>query len=512
MNVEKTPGPMATSAVLACLGVASGLLYWTLISISLDPALGIVHGMRDATCTGPLTWPASFLRVTGTGPEMAQAAYIILIVLLSGLWYAGIHIVKRERGHAATAVIACGFAVFATLLVLAPVFQSSDIFNYVFGGRAMSVYRSNPYTLLPSMRPHDPFYGLIAWKDAASVYGPIFSYLSCLLTRIAGNSVTANVICFKVMAALSYAACLPLVYHLARRVSPGRENQALMLGAWCPLLLLHIPGGAHNDMLAVTLVLGGYLLYRKGHLLWGLALVALALDVKLTAGLALVPLLVLYIRDRCGVPLNRLALGSLTCAAAVAVPYAGLWRGSRTFESTGKVASLYSASSVPDLFRQPLERLLTAKGVSPATADTIARGSIRLVFLVVFLVGAFVLLRRVTDFGSMARAAAALALLWLLTSTYVLPWYATLGVMLVSFSAWNLTTVMTLGAATVLLLYRLPLSGEPGGGATLYIALPLLLIAAGWALLGALTRATRARSAFNGTDGRRIAPSAPGGG
>lgn len=468
---------------LAVIAALSFLAYWLLVSVSLSPHLSVVHNVPGTTYGGPLTWPAGWLHLSEAKPEVFEIIFLLLIVILSALWFLAIYLVRRDNRKVLSWIIAGAFGLFAVLFVVGPAFQSSDVFSYIFSGRAMSVYHSNPYTIVPRMKPHDVFFPLVGWKDNGSVYGPVFTYLSYGITKVAGNGIWANVLGFKLLALASYAACLPLVYHLARRVSPGRENMALAIAAWCPVLLMHVAGGGHNDMLAVAFVLGGYLLYRKGYLLTGVAVVAIAMAVKLTAALALAPIFVLYVRDRSGAPLKRFVAGSLTCIAAFAIPYIGFWDGTRVLKDTRQVASMYSSSSVPSLISHGFQKVLMASGMTPLRAETLANNSVRLLFLGIMLTVAIFLLRGVKDFRSMALCAASLALLWILASTYILPWYIALGVMVVAFTGWNLTTGLTIGTASVLALYRLPESVGAPGSPTIYIALPLALILLGWAFL-----------------------------
>ncbi|MHB8896704.1 MAG: hypothetical protein ACYC99_16230 [Candidatus Geothermincolia bacterium] len=486
--------PRARTMSLAAIAGLSFIAYWVLVAIALNPKLIIVHDVAGAKYGGPLTWPSRWLHLAGITPEQREWLFIFLMAAISILWILAIYLVRRDRRKSVTWVIVGGFGLFATLFVFGPTFQSQDVFSYVFIGRAMSVYHSNPYIMVPAARPHDPFYPLIGWPHSTSVYGPLFNYAAYVVTKMAGNGIWANVLGFKLLAFAAYSACLPMVYTLTRRISPGRENMALAISAWCPILVMHILGAGHNDILAVAFVLGGYLLYRKGYLLTGLAVVALAATVKVTAVLALVPLFVLYVRDRSGAPLKRLVAGGATIVAVLVALYLPLWKGMKIFANTRTMSSMYSGSSVPRLISFEYQKVLRHGGLSAVRAESIANGRVQLLFLAIMLAGAVVLLWGVRDFHSMAVSAASLVLLWLLTTTYILPWYFAVGILVVAITGWNRITGLMIGAATVFVLFRIPMSQGASGSPTLYTALPMFLILLGWPVLAVTARWQNRRS------------------
>jgi alpha-1,6-mannosyltransferase len=486
--------PSLRTVALGSVAAATALLYWLLLAISLNPELSIVHDVKGARYAGPLVWPARWFHLASLEQGRREWLFTLLLVALVALWLGAVWLVRRDRRKATTAIIAGAFGLFGLMFVFGPSFQSQDVFSYAFAGRALSVYHRNPFILVPAARPHDVFYPLIGWKDNASVYGPVFSYFSYVITRIAGNSVASTVLGFKLLAAAAYAACLPMVYTLARRLSPGRENMALLISAWCPVLVLHFLGAGHNDILAVAFVLGGYLLYRKGYLLTGIAVVTFAVAVKLTAALALAPLVVLYIRDRNGAPLKRLLASGAACVGVLAATYLPLWGGTAMFDSTVQISKLYSGSAVPRLVSSWYARVLAHGGVTLARATTIAEGRVRLVFLAVLFAGTIVFLWSARDFRSMAVATASILLLWVLCATYILPWYLAIGLMVAAVTGWTRITGLTIAAASILVLYRLPMPAGPAGAPTFYTAYPLLILLAGWGAIAAVSR-MKSRSA-----------------
>ena len=298
-------GPRTRLLLLAVDGAAMSFAFWVLVSLALQTPSGLVFNVRGAKYSGPLTWPAEWFDLSSLSPVDRSNTYIALMLVLTLTYLVAIYLVRRDKRRSVTAVLGGFFALFAVLFLFMPPFISRDVYSYVFYGRTMSVYHGNPYIMVPAGRPHDIILPLIRWRHNASVYGPLFNWLSFSITRAAGNNIALNVFGFKALAVAFYAGCLPIVYSLTRRVSPGRENFSLAVSAWCPIVIMHICGGGHNDSLMAFFILAGFLLYRKERAFLGLLVVTVAVMIKLTAVLALAPYLVLYVRDKRGRPLPR---------------------------------------------------------------------------------------------------------------------------------------------------------------------------------------------------------------
>lgn len=478
---------------LALLSTAGGFMFasfWVVVSMALTIRnAALVHDMPGASYAGPLTWPARWLRVGSLGPGGVTGLYLALMACLAMAYIAALYLVRDDPDFRLTAAIYAFFGIFVLMFLFAPLLHSRDVFSYIFHGRAMSVYHGNPYLLAPAARRADVLFPAVGWKNSPSVYGPLFNIFSFATAKASGDNVAAGVLGFKTMSALFYAGCLPLVFSLSGRLSPGRRNMALAACAWSPLLMFHFAGGGHNDAVMVFFVLAGFALYLKGRPTWGLLLVVLAVLVKITAGIALLPYLVLYLRDGREQLAPRLTAAAALVVGLPALTYLPFWDGPEIFAGTSRLSGLYCLSSIPRLFSVEVNAFLTRKGTAAVRAEAISNELIHLLFMVLLAAIALYLLGRVKDFDGMVRATAGLAFAWFLTGSYVLPWYIALGLIVAVTTGWNRLTGACLAASTVLLLYRVPhLVAErvPGAGpltANLHLSLPMLAI--GLALLGA---------------------------
>ena len=171
------------------------------------------------------------------------------------------------------------------LIAIAPPLLSTDVFTYLSGGRLEVLYNVNPYLHGPVVRPQDPIFGWtgLIWLDTPTVYGPLFTLLTAVLTWFGP---VASLWVLKVVTAASALACVWLTGSLAQRLGKDPLPAALFV-ALNPLMLVYTAGGAHNDVIALALLLvAARLLIDAMESRAGLAL-AMAVGVKATAGLAL---------------------------------------------------------------------------------------------------------------------------------------------------------------------------------------------------------------------------------
>jgi len=179
-----------------------------------------------------------------------------------------------------------GAIVLANLLVLlAPPLVSTDIFSYQAYARMGSVYSINPYTHGPYAINLDPVFPYIGyrWSYVPSVYGPLFTLASYPLAAL---SVAASVFAYKALAAASSLALVAIVWRCAR-LRDRDVLRAVALVGLNPLLVIYGVGGGHNDLVmlvAMAAALWALLVERDAA---GGALGALAVGLKLTAGVIL---------------------------------------------------------------------------------------------------------------------------------------------------------------------------------------------------------------------------------
>jgi alpha-1,6-mannosyltransferase len=213
----------------------------------------------------------------------------------------------------------------APLLLSVPVF-SRDTYSYLAQG-ALLRDGFDPYAVGPVANPNVLLDNVSPiWTITTAPYGPAFILIAKLVTMVVGNHVIAGTmllrLCMLPGLALLIWATPRLAHHLG-------TNGALAL--WIcvlnPLVLIHLMGGVHNEMLMVGLMAAGIALTFQGRHVLGVVLISVAIAVKATAGISL-PFLVWvwmrHLRDRRGyraVPafLAATAISVLTFAIVFAI-------------------------------------------------------------------------------------------------------------------------------------------------------------------------------------------------
>ncbi|MBD0321989.1 MAG: alpha-(1-_6)-mannopyranosyltransferase A [Aldersonia sp.] len=171
------------------------------------------------------------------------------------------------------------------LLFAVPMF-SRDVYSYLAQG-ALLRDGFDPYVVGPVANP-----GVLldnvsnVWTTTTAPYGPIFLLLGQAITTLVGDNVVAGTILLRLTMLPGLALMMWAVPHLARHLG-GKPTVALWLAVLNPLVLVHLIGGVHNEMLMVGLMAAGIALVLERHHVAGIVLVAIGVAIKATAGVAL---------------------------------------------------------------------------------------------------------------------------------------------------------------------------------------------------------------------------------
>jgi alpha-1,6-mannosyltransferase len=258
-------------ALLGCLGAA-------LITVGglgagstkqHDPLLELIH----------LSW----LRY-GHGLVLSSVLLWLGVALMLIAWLQlGRRVVTRDASEY-TLVATTGFWL-APLLLSVPIF-SRDTYAYLAQG-ALLRDGLNPYAVTPVDNPN-PLLDNVdqIWAITTAPYGPAFIMAAKLITMLVGNHVIAGTMLLRLCMLPGLALLIWAAPRVARHL--GAEGPtALWICVLNPLVIIHLMGGVHNEMLMVGLMMAGIALTFERHHLTGISLVAVAVAVKATAGIAL---------------------------------------------------------------------------------------------------------------------------------------------------------------------------------------------------------------------------------
>nr|WP_306515221.1 alpha-(1->6)-mannopyranosyltransferase A [Corynebacterium sp.] len=220
----------------------------------------------------------------GHSRGLASVVYWIALFLLVFAWaLLGRELVDKQS---APRRVRKHIIVWVAPLLLAGPLASRDVYSYLMQG-AMLRDGFDPYNDGAAVNP-GPYLLEVShdWRNTTTPYGPLHLWTGEIITTIVGDNVTAGIIAYKLLSVLGFAGIVYAIPRIAR-ILGGNPALALWLGAANPVMILHLIGGMHNESVMVGLVSIGLLLALRKRFIFGIALIAVAVSLKATAGIAL---------------------------------------------------------------------------------------------------------------------------------------------------------------------------------------------------------------------------------
>jgi alpha-1,6-mannosyltransferase len=376
-----------------------------------------------------LTWPMRIwhrpvgphTHLVGTFGVQIEGAviYTAIVLLLFALYALALAVVLTRRARPSPWLILGSSALFCLALWPTHPLTSNDIFSYIASARVFWVHGDNPLTVAPLAHPEDRFFALLTfWQDVPSPYGPIWSWLTGIPVALGGDSPLRTVLAFKGVSILFFLGAGALIFLTARRMREDSATAALIAFAWNPLVVWHVAGNGHNDMVMMFFVV--LCLYALARGWVATAIVALTASALVKyATLLIVPLFVVWwLRSRRRPAPRRLILGVGIAMALVVVSYAPFWSGRDTLATALDEGSYYTVS-IPAALRGALLHVTDV-----TRAEEITTALTRLLFLAAL---ALILVRlRGDKLGRLAEAGFLAFFAYLvLAATYFSPWHVT---------------------------------------------------------------------------------------
>jgi hypothetical protein len=424
---------MTARRILGVLGLLGVLVSVFLLAAG---AAGRPSAYVPARVGGWPSWLAGPL--AGLGLGLGQDSFQTLTLIMAVSYLAVLFAARTLPGRALAFTILAAHII----LLLGPPLISQDVLGYLGFARLGALHGLDPYTHVAAQAPTDSLYHFVGWPYQHSPYGPLFTLTSYLFTPFGlGGGLWA-------LKALSVAASLGAVALIARAAA-SMGHSARLAAAFVglnPVLLELAVGGGHNDTLVMLLLSAALALSAGAAPRFKSAAVALAaaVGIKASAGLVL-PFLVLAparVRERLGVLLG-VALGLMAVAAIGMIGF-----GSHVL---GFLDALHEQQQLVAVHSMPAEtaRLFGLHGLPDWWRNA---------WLIAFLLVLAAMMWR-TARGADWRTAAGWATLALLLSTaWLLPWYAIWPLPLAALSSSRRLRAATLIFCAYALLIHLPLA------------------------------------------------------
>ncbi|HEX4394834.1 MAG TPA: alpha-(1-_6)-mannopyranosyltransferase A [Mycobacterium sp.] len=270
-------------ALLGCLGAAlvttGGLGAGS--TKQHDPLLETLH----------LSW----LRY-GHGLVLSSVLLWIGVTLMLSAW---LWLGRRVLAGDATEYTMVASAAFwlTPLLLSVPLF-SRDTYSYLAQG-ALLRDGFDPYAVGPIDNPNALLDNVSPiWTITTAPYGPAFIMIAKLITMLVGNHVIAGTMLLRLCMLPGFVLLIWATPRIARHIG-ANVPIALWICALNPLVIIHLMGGVHNEMLMVGLMAAGIALTLNSRHIPGIALIAVGVAVKATAGIALPFMVWVWMRHLC---------------------------------------------------------------------------------------------------------------------------------------------------------------------------------------------------------------------
>ncbi|HEY2213508.1 MAG TPA: polyprenol phosphomannose-dependent alpha 1,6 mannosyltransferase MptB, partial [Acidimicrobiales bacterium] len=259
---------------------------------TLAVVIGALLGGRNYETHLPGAWffgmPGGFLGSIGSNNVYPPALAVICVfgglILLTRVWLSLMRQLKAHPGFPVRKVVLV-VAIWALPLLVAPPLFSRDVYSYAGQGEMVS-HHINPYDYGTGVLGVTPFSTLpdVTWTNTPTPYGPTFLTVDGALARLSGHEVLPDLLLLRLLEVASLALIMAALPTLARSMRRD-PAETVLLGAGCPLVLMALVGGAHNDALMIALLVAGLALARRVGTVPGIILCALAAGVKSPAAL-----------------------------------------------------------------------------------------------------------------------------------------------------------------------------------------------------------------------------------
>ncbi|MFT4128333.1 MAG: polyprenol phosphomannose-dependent alpha 1,6 mannosyltransferase MptB [Gordonia sp. (in: high G+C Gram-positive bacteria)] len=182
------------------------------------------------------------------------------------------------------------------LTLTVPLF-SRDVYAYL-GQGAVWVAGFNPYADGPAHHPGPALDSMAqVWASTTAPYGPAFMALIRGVSEICGDHVLTGVLMIRLVCWPGLVLSLWAIPRLAGHFGCSRAG-GLWLVALNPMVLIHLVGGPHVELLMMGVLVSGVTLVVTGRHRSGLVVLGLAASIKVTAAVAIPFMLWIWLAHR----------------------------------------------------------------------------------------------------------------------------------------------------------------------------------------------------------------------
>lgn len=395
----------------------------------------------------------------GHGSQMAGALIYLGLFLMVWAWVRlGREVLaRRVTGRA---VLTVSLAWIAPLLISPPLF-TRDPFSYLAQG-ALPLAGFDPYAVGP-----DAMGGVFTdnvhyfWQDTPAPYGPLFILLAKGIVSLVGTNVIAGVLLMRALLLVGLVLLIVALPALTRRLG-GRPEVALWIAVANPVMVVHMIGGGHNDLLVVGMLPCAALLALRRRFVLAIVVATLAMAVKASAGVVLPFLVLVWAATLTGPFWKRLLRSGAASLATFAAVFAACTLAAGV--DLGWLPALNAPSMIVNWLSLPTAAGQALAGIVGMFATVTDAGFVA----VTRVLGAALLLALFVRYWWAAREGGAVAIrnagivlaLAAVLSPATLPWYLSWGFCLLAMVAWSTRGLQWLVFGSIWLMVAYYPTGE----------------------------------------------------
>ena len=223
----------------------------------------------------------------GHGRTLSTIAFWLGVALMVIAWVRiGRTLHTQKTGDTPASVIGWASVVWSAPLLIAIPLYSRDVYAYLAQG-ALLRDGFNPYSDGPAVNP-GPLVDSMAqvWATTTAPYGPGFMAIARAVTEVTGDSPVAGVLVMRLVLLPGLLLTLWALPRLARRFGTD-PSMAIWIVLLNPMVLIHLVGGPHVELLMIGVLIAGVTLVVQGRHVAGMSVLAVATAIKITAGVAI---------------------------------------------------------------------------------------------------------------------------------------------------------------------------------------------------------------------------------
>ncbi len=184
---------------------------------------------------------------------LSTSLYILLLTLAFTIFVINLIIFKKNR--ASLKYLKISTLISTLILIFSYPFLSSDIFNYMFDAKIITLYHQNPYTNRALDFPNDDWIRFMRWVHRYSPYGPLWLILSLVPTLLGFGKFLITLFAFKVFIGSFHLINSILIYKILLKENVKNILFKTALYALNPLFLIEGIVNSHNDVIVATFIL-----------------------------------------------------------------------------------------------------------------------------------------------------------------------------------------------------------------------------------------------------------------